>query len=239
MDALICIDIGNQWIKVAHFDTAGVLVKQERYEHAQAASLFSALSQLAPLYISDVAGVCDTFTLPSNAKLLSIADKFPFSIAYKSPASLGMDRLCGLAGAISLTPEASSYLVLNAGTCLTTDFLGIDRIYRGGTISPGLALRYQSMHAFTAKLPLLSPSANWNLTGDDTASSMTSGVQQGYWAELTHAIDMALKKDPKTAVYLTGGEGFYFADKIKSKIFAAPNLTQYGLYFLAKYNAFS
>lgn len=239
MDALICIDIGNQWIKTAFFDSAGQLCRQERHGHAEAASLFLSLSQIAPLYISDVAGICDSIALPPNAHKLNIADKFPFAIDYKSPTSLGMDRLCGLAGALFLEPAAQAILVLNAGTCLTIDFLDSDRVYRGGTISPGLALRFQSMHSHTAKLPLVKPAESWEPMGIDTETSIRSGVQTGYLAEITHAIQNILEKQPHTTVFLTGGEGFYFADKIKSKIFAAPNLTLYGLYSIAKHNAFS
>ncbi|MDX1471413.1 MAG: type III pantothenate kinase, partial [Flavobacteriaceae bacterium] len=78
----------------------------------------------------------------------------PFSNLYSTPSTLGLDRIALAAAAVHKYPS-QNVLVIDAGTCVTYDFINSKSEYLGGAISPGLTLRYKSLNNFTANLPLL------------------------------------------------------------------------------------
>ena len=80
----------------------------------------------------------------------------PLKMGYRSPETLGTDRLAAAVAGFHLFP-GNNVLVINAGTCLTTDLVSEAGEYLGGTISPGLHMRLKSLHHFTGKLPLVDP----------------------------------------------------------------------------------
>jgi len=62
---------------------------------------------------------------------------FPFKILYKTKGTLGVDRLALMAASVKKYPQ-KNVLVIDAGTCITYDFMSKDTHYLGGSISPGL-----------------------------------------------------------------------------------------------------
>ena len=84
----------------------------------------------------------------------------PLTNKYKTPGRLGKDRLaCAVAG--SSLFGGFPVLVVNAGTCITYDFVTASREYLGGGISPGIRMRFKALNTFTEKLPLVDMKENF------------------------------------------------------------------------------
>ncbi len=174
---------------------------------------------------------------PSAHKIvLDSATPVPIKNLYKTPATLGMDRLADVIGASALFPDQAC-LCIDAGTCLTYDFIDEHARYYGGSISPGLEMRFKALHTFTARLPLIQKQENTVLTGDTTESAILSGVQLGAVKEIEGIINeyQTICKDLK--IIITGGDAAFFESRIKDTIFAAPDLLFLGLKRILEYNA--
>jgi type III pantothenate kinase len=159
----------------------------------------------------------------------------PLKNSYQTPSTLGKDRLAASVGAY-LRHKGSPVLAVTAGTCITYDFVTADGEYLGGSISPGLGMRFQALHTFTGKLPLIS-GAPERLTGRDTAGSIRSGVVNGILAETDGIIERYRSLYPGLKVVLSGGDMNYFEKTLKNKTFAVPNLVLEGLYKILELNA--
>ncbi len=165
----------------------------------------------------------------SHNTLLPIANK------YITPETLGKDRLAGVVGAHQLFP-ASDILVIDAGTAITYDLITEGNEYLGGAISPGIAMRYKALHTFTGRLPLLNYYDEAQLIGNDTSTSMHSGVLNGAIAEMEGIIQRYQNIYPALKIIVTGGDHNYFDKQLKIKTFAAPNLVLEGLNLILDYN---
>ncbi|MEI6061619.1 MAG: type III pantothenate kinase [Bacteroidota bacterium] len=159
----------------------------------------------------------------------------PVTTKYNTPETLGKDRLAGVIGARALMP-GSDILVIDAGTAITYDFISAAAEYAGGSISPGIAMRYKALHAYTSRLPLLDYYDDAKLIGDDTCSSMHSGVLNGIVAEVEGIIQRYQIVYPGLKIILTGGDYNYFDKRLKIKTFAAPNLVLEGLNLILNFN---
>lgn len=148
--------------------------------------------------------------------------RFPFHNAYSTPDTLGVDRMVLAAGA-TLAYPGQHRLVIDAGTCITYDYVDADNRYHGGAISPGLRLRYESLHRYTAKLPLLLTGEPNGLIGDSTTSSIHSGVVNGVVLEIDGFISELAGGRPNFTIILTGGDTEILAKRLKNTIFAQPN----------------
>ena len=166
---------------------------------------------------------------------LNSSTKLPIKNKYKTPGTLGSDRLASVAGAIKIFPE-KNILVIDAGTCIKYDFINAKKEYLGGSISPGLRMRFKSLHNFTDRLPLIKPGRVNKFTGTSTKDSILTGVQSGIIHEINGFIEQYQKKFRSLQVVMSGGDAALFAEHIKSSIFAAPNLIHIGLHEIIKYN---
>lgn len=154
---------------------------------------------------------------------------------YKTPGRLGKDRLaCAVAGASMF--GGFPVLVVNAGTCLTYDFVTAAREYLGGSISPGIRMRFKALHTFTEKLPLVDLAENVPLIGSDTDDSISSGVVNGVVEEIKGVVRLYRQHYPNLQVVLSGGDAEYLDKHMKIRIFAFPNIVLLGLYEILEYN---
>lgn len=151
-------------------------------------------------------------------------------IEYKTPDTLGEDRLLNAFAAAMLYPNRD-ILIIDCGTCITCTFIDKSKTLAGGSISPGLKMRLQSLHEFTFKLPLIHAlnSDFDQLIGDNTESSILSGAYLGAVYEINARMGEYLEKFPNLSIIMTGGDADFFKNKIKSEIFVDSSLTLRGL----------
>ena len=154
--------------------------------------------------------------------------RLPFDILYKS-ATLGADRIALITGAWDL--YGNNVLVIDAGTCITYDYLDEAGQYRGGAISPGIRMRYRALNTYTEGLPLLVFDGRVPpLTGDSTELSIHSGVVHGVLKEIEGVVNEYTGQYPGIKVVLTGGDADFLSESLKIRIFAHQKfLSAYGL----------
>ncbi len=175
--------------------------------------------------------------LRERYKVLKLTEStpLPFRNAYKTSKTLGKDRLAGIAAAYRRYP-AMNVLVINAGTCLTIDFMNSKGVYQGGSISPGLEMRFKALHNFTARLPLIEPDMHYNeLKGNSTRDSILSGVQGGIVEEVNGIINRYSARYGNLQIMLTGGWHEWLKKHLNHKIITEPFLTLHGLNVILRF----
>ena len=160
----------------------------------------------------------------------------PIKNKYKTPHTLGYDRLANVIGAWSLNQNQNS-LTIDLGTCVKFDLINHKGEYLGGTISPGLKMRYQSLEYFTDQLPLIESKPLNMQYGNDTETSIRCGVQLGIENEINGFIDRYNDEFSDLTIFMTGGDLNFFDKSFKKHIFANSNLTLVGLNEILMYNA--
>lgn len=226
----LVVDYGNSSAKVAIFNEHE-LKEKHTFAHADDLKNFLSTSLAENFIISSVTEDAETVSQWSTAKnrfILSHKLPLPVEILYATPQTLGVDRLAGCCGALKLFPDKNT-LVIDAGTCITYDFTDSSKQYYGGSISPGLKMRFQAVHTFTARLPLVNPAENPALIGSSTETAIQSGIVNGTLAEIDGIISRYSQKYPDLQVILCGGDGPFFENKLKASIFASPDLVLIGL----------
>ncbi len=236
----LILDIGNTYTKIAVFEKNVMLKKFTTSSDLIDTSIYKLQETylLKNCIISSVTKFKSNFlkSLKSFDTLLELNQKtnVPFQNQYKTPTTLGVDRIALASAAASQHPNKNT-LVIDAGTCITYDFINTSNKYLGGAISPGISIRYKALHQFTANLPLLEPD-NYKLIGDDTQSSIHSGVLNGLIHEIDGVISQYNSKYSNLTVVLTGGDTNFLAKKLKSSIFATPNFLLEGLNSILTHN---
>lgn len=172
----------------------------------------------------------------SNGLVLGPETILPFTNQYTTPETLGQDRLAN-AAALATLYEGSNALSIDLGTCIKFDFVDRTGTYRGGSISPGLAMRYKALNTFTDKLPLIDMQTTDQLIGVDTNSSIKSGVYKGMVAEINGMIEEYEKAHEGLKMVLTGGDASFFENEVKNTIFADAFFTLRGLNAILNANA--
>ncbi len=170
-----------------------------------------------------------------NLIVLGFNTSIPISNSYDHPEQLGNDRLAAAVGASVLFPGRDA-MVVDAGTAITYEFIEAGKRYLGGCISPGIGLRFASLHEHTAKLPLLQPSPVSKKIPTDTQSAINNGVINGVLAEIEWFVAYSKQKFNNPAIIFTGGDTIFLAGKLKNTIFAEPNLVAIGLNRILQYN---
>lgn len=226
------IDIGNTRTKAAIFDN-NTLLSEFIIHQPDDLHTFLQTQQLDYLVMCAVgAGADEVARQIENHKIpllrVTHQTQFPFTINYETPHTLGMDRVAGVAAAQHFYPDKNC-LVIDAGTCITYDFLSKENIYSGGAIAPGMQMRLKAMHEFTHKLP--QPDLVWpnDFEGKSTNNALLSGVCFGVADEINGKIERYTQRYGSVQVLLCGGNAAMLAKHIKNNIFAAPSLVLEGL----------
>lgn len=227
----LTLDIGNTRSKFARFDAFGNLLDQG---FGEAIKDFKDIQAVGVANVTNKPAGLEGLHCP--AVILNHRQKLPFIMGYKTPETLGADRLAAVAGAAYLAPDAD-FMVVDAGTCLKFEYLK-DKTYLGGSISLGLMMRYKALSAFTERLPEVEHRDFEPRLGDTTETAILSGVQQGFLLEVEGRIQQYLTQNPSGKVFLTGGDSAFLAERLKTKIFAEPLLLHYGLYHTLRLNGY-
>ncbi|MAX68960.1 MAG: pantothenate kinase [Flavobacteriales bacterium] len=231
----LIIDIGNTLVKYAVFnnDQLVEILKTSEIETGKVNTLIKEFD-IKNVIISTVRKEMN-WNLDVEVIHLSHKTSLPINLNYKTPETLGKDRIANIVGVSYEYPNKNA-VVIDAGTCITYDFINKNKEYLGGRISPGLEMRYKSLNEFTELLPKLSISGESKFIGDDTDSSILSGVEQGILSEVNSLISGFRKENEDLIVVVTGGDTFFFENALKNSIFADQNLVLKGLNIILKYN---
>jgi type III pantothenate kinase len=238
----LIIDIGNTYVKTAVFEASNLIFK-ETYSYSDWEINLNKIKLIFPnitnCVVSNV-GKIENDHLKSvlnfqNLFFISKNTKFPFVNLYSTPNTLGIDRMVLASGAVLNFPT-NNKLIIDAGTCITYDFVDNENKYFGGAISPGIQLRYQSLHNHTAKLPLLSKKIPESFIGNSTENAIHSGVINGVIHEINGTIASFSAKYENFIIILTGGDADFLAKRLKNTIFANSNFLLESLNQLFQFN---
>lgn len=235
----LIIDVGNTKIKLAVFRGGLLLEKRETLletfseavvnlvkDHAIEKAIISSVGRLNEQQMRTVQNRFPTVILGHRTPM-------PFENAYKTPETLGVDRLALVSAFAKAYPNQNG-LIIDAGTCITYDFINAEGIYKGGAISPGLRLRYASLHNFTANLPYLETSDVEHWIGNTTEGAIHSGVFNGTIQEIDGVIVQYKEEYNPLVVILTGGDADVLSKRLKNSIFAHSNFLLEGLNYILK-----
>ena len=237
---VIIIDAGNTRIKVAVF-LDGQIIDLFKYEFSENQLFVDLVNQYdhPPIFVSSVLSDQDLDKFLGREIVFSILSnklKLPILINYEKPGSLGLDRIAN-AAAIQFLQKEGNKVAIDLGTCIKFDFVNDKGEYLGGSISPGLRMRYKALNYYTGKLPLLETNSNIQLVGTSSQDSIHSGVIHGMQGEINHFIESYSKHYQGLTFFVTGGDAKYFEFDLKNNIFAHENLTLFGLYYIYMQNA--
>ncbi|MDP3312252.1 type III pantothenate kinase [Lutibacter sp.] len=230
----LIIDVGNTRIKIAVFKQSEIIHTESIINENFLSIVFETIEKFNIKYgiISSVAFINNNDFLKIQERItlieLDYSTKVPFKNDYSTPKTLGVDRIALVSAAIAKFPK-KNVLIIDAGTCITYDFLSKNGIYFGGAISPGLKMRYNSLNYFTKKLPQLSYKEVDLLIGNSTNESIHIGVVGGILNEIDGFINLYKEKNKELTVVLTGGDVNFLANRLKNGIFANPNFLLEGL----------
>jgi type III pantothenate kinase len=233
----LVIDYGNSSAKVGIFNEQ-ILVSQHVFPSLEKLKDFIQNSSAEHFLISSVTADPKIISEWANANrkfILHHTLPVPIQNRYATPNTLGVDRLAGVCGAQYLFPNENC-LVIDAGTCITFDIIDKSKNYLGGSISPGLNMRFQAVNTFTAKLPLVHPEDQVELIGNSTERCIQSGIINGILAEIDGLINQYHEKFSDLRVILCGGDTVFFENNLKASIFAVPDLVLSGLNSILIYN---
>ncbi len=236
----LCLDFGNTRLKAAVFegdrfltetilpnDSIGpveALVQQYKPQRSVLSSVVDHNFEIERLLMGTT-----TFHKLSHHTRLN------FTSPVGKPQTIGADRLALAAAAVHFYPGKNN-LVVGLGSCITYNFINQAHEFLGGAISPGMEMRFRSMHEYTAKLPLAQKDFNFPVIGYDTKTNLQSGVLAGITFEIGGYIEFYENRYGNFNVVLTGGDAGYFARHLKKKIFADPKFLFKGLYAISEVN---
>ena len=239
----LIIDIGNTSTKLAVFQRDKVLIAKTVEGFSLVIEVENLLKQFTEIkrgFVSSVGFLSEDELKTLEKRLpmtvLNSTLKLPFKVHYKTPNSLGADRLALMAAAATQY-SGKNVLVIDAGSCITYDFIDSKKNYLGGAIAPGIQMRYKSLGDFTSSLPTLQKIVPKNSIGNSTHDSIHSGVINGVLYEIEGTVNEYQNKYPDLTVILTGGDADFLCKQLKISIFANSDFLLEGLNFLLEFNS--
>lgn len=214
MKGILTIDNGNTTVKTAYF-IGSRLMATNRFKRDDMAPL----ERFVSTYHPEGAIICSTASDKDTKPIEQLIEKrcphliqltnetpMPIRLEYRTPHTLGRDRIATAVGAWSLSQGKCDAMVIDAGTAITYDLVTADGRFNGGNIAPGLALRFNALHEHTGRLPLVSPDGDLPVMGYDTDTAIRSGVLLGLIGEIKGCIARLSETHPNLSVFLTGGD---------------------------------
>jgi len=238
----LVLDIGNSRVKAGVFNKNELLhyISFMPGQHSEIKKILNSFPELKFAIVSNVLthakDISQLLLNKLNCIDFNFNTKIPIKNNYRSPETLGNDRLAAVVGATCRFPNKNC-LVIDAGTCIKYDFVGSDGAFIGGAISPGIEMRFKALNKYTDRLPLVSIDMDYEeITGQTTKESILSGVQGGVLQEMKGIISHYKEKFPDIECIITGGDWQFFENGLKNSIFAAPFLLLEGLNEILNYN---
>jgi type III pantothenate kinase len=240
MQTTLCFDFGNTRLKCAVF--AGNHLQDVVVLENDALQTIEAIVQkhqpqkaILSSVINHNPAIEELLAQKTAFHKLNHTSKLPITTPVGKPETIGADRLAICSAAVHLYPNQHT-LAIGLGSCITYNFTNKFHQFLGGSISPGLHMRFKAMHKHTALLPMVEAEHNFPLIGYDTKTNLLSGVIHGVAREIDGIIDLYEEKYSNINVLLTGGDMAFFVSHLKKKIFADPYLIFKGLYAISEQN---
>ncbi len=236
----LTIDIGNSFAKLAIFHDGEIVYKERHHKllvgnvdklykkFLFSRAILSSTRVIDRRIITAIQRRYDMIILDHNTAI-------PIKNLYRTPETLGRDRLAAMVGAYVQYPKQNC-VIIDLGTCNTFDLVDKNGTYQGGNISPGVDMKLKAMNHFTSKLSLPVRQYNDDPIGKDTTSALQNGAFWGTIFEIESFIHRMNALFTPLNVILTGGDAEIFGSKLNSKIFVAPNIVLIGLHEILKYN---
>ncbi len=237
----LILDLGNTLVKVAEFD-GNQIATVASFKWNELNQVFDNFNPklyqgvILSSVVNHPADVDKFVKASTNPLILDHRTKLPFENLYETPETLGRDRLANAAALASVYSKQDA-LCVDFGTCVKFDFVNRKGQYLGGSIGPGLKMRFSALNTFTDKLPLLEQQTTDQLIGRNTNQSIISGAYRGMVAEVNGMINAYQQQYPGLVVVLTGGDTHFFENEVKSSIFADAFFTLRGLNAILNANA--
>jgi type III pantothenate kinase len=237
----LVLDVGNSLLKIALFEKSE-LIQKFKFSENYKRNIEDIISKYKVTHsiISNVGRIDDSTIniLKESTNLLLVSNqlKIPFKNLYKSKNTLGQDRLALVSAAAFNFPN-ENVLIVDVGSCITYDFKNNNNEYLGGGISPGISMRFKSLNTFTSNLPLIDFDSIYQLIGNNTKNSITSGVVNGTISEINGIIQQYREEFKNIRIILTGGDSNFLLKRIKNTIFADRNFLLIGLNKLLEDNS--
>lgn len=236
----LCLDLGNTRMKAAAFSDGNLLdihvLENDGVDQIQSlVHTYKPDASILSSVIKHDLRLEDILRKSTRFHLLNHQSKLNFKLAVGKPETMGADRMALASAMVHYYPNKNN-LVIGLGSCITYNFINQYAEFLGGGISPGMEMRFRSMHEYTALLPLIQKEWDFPLIGYDTKTNLLSGVIWGMAKEIEGIVEEYEKKYGNFNVVLTGGDCSYFARLLKNKIFADPELLFKGLYAISETN---
>lgn len=245
---LLTLDIGNTNIKSALFEGDRIKDFIVHSNHEKAIEYITrnpfkaaAICSVNPVLLKIVQEKISSKDI--SIFRAEIQNKLNLRIKYKTPSTLGMDRVCSAVGASEITIKEkllskNQYLItIDFGTATTINIVSPSQEFIGGLIAPGITTMLKSLNEKTAQLPLPDLQLYKGLIGDSTNSSIVSGVINatiGMIDETFNQLKSNSGIDPE--IFVTGGNAKFLLPHLKYKVFFDEALVLKGLKFIYDLN---
>lgn len=240
----LCIDQGNSRVKVALFREDGQIVKNLLYKSFTGAdverlfSLYPVTDSIVSSVANIEASVVNTLHRLSNRFILfDHLTPLPIINCYRTPETLGHDRIASAVGASYLCPN-NNLLIVDAGSAITYDFVSLEKGFLGGNIAPGIKMRLTVLNQMTKKLPKVEVEENAlrPLFGKDTHEAISAGVVRGIIYEVKGYMRSLKEQRINFETFITGGHAPYLLSALKKEVKSEPHLVLIGLHQILEYN---
>lgn len=238
---LLALDIGNTNFKSALFE-GDTLFDFKVHSDSDVFSKYLNSISFTKVLISSVNRISETKILEQFQKKnipvfrARTQNKFNFEIAYETPQTLGIDRICSAVGAFNIALKdkllsSDQYLVtIDFGTATTINVVSPDKKFLGGLIAPGITTMLKALNEKTAQLPLPGLNSYKGIIGTSTNSSILSGVVTATVGMINETADY-LKSKSKVypLIFATGGNSRFILPYLDTKIIYDEALVLKGL----------
>ena len=236
----LIVDEGNTLCKVAVMDKSELLCEfaTPEFDFAAAAELVEKWGVARAVVVSTRGGaekICEKLRTKIDGVLhFSSQTEVPIGVDYSSRQTLGADRIAMAVGVVC-EMGIENALIVDMGSAITFDVVE-NGAFKGGNISPGVAMRFRALNQFTASLPLCEATEPNGEFGKSTTEAIEQGVMQGVLHEIEGYASRIFEKNDKKSIIFCGGDAESFVNRIKNAIFAPRKLMFTGLNRILEYN---
>lgn len=236
-----CLDFGNTRKKSVVYENETIIYSQVFTQNiiAEVEAIiqqYQPQSSILSSVVLDNLGVDDILKTKTHFHQLNFTSKLPITTPVGKPETIGSDRLAICSGAVAMFNNYH-ILAIGLGSCITYNFINNQCEFLGGSISPGMNMRFKAMNDYTALLPIIKAEHQFPLVGYDTKTNLLSGVLLGLAKEIDGIVEMYKTKYENLKVVLTGGDADFFIQHLQQNIAYNKNLLFDGLLQISKLNS--